>query len=89
MGNFIVVSIFAKLSNPEQTFVEANQTVVSRGWICTFCDYYYFFCIIVYKENGLKYYKIKKNSDFCFPELFLVEQVIFYLYHPSQNWGKF
>ena len=48
-----------------------------------------FFCIIVYKENGLKYYKIKKNSDFCFPELFLVEQVIFYLYHPCQNWDKF
>lgn len=28
MGNFIVVSIFAKLSNPEQTVVEANQTVL-------------------------------------------------------------
>ena len=88
MGNFIVVSIFAKLSNPEQTFVEANQTVVSRGWICTFFNFF-FFCIIVYKKNGLKYFNIKKNSDFCFSELFLVEQVIIYLYHPSQNWDKF
>lgn len=30
MGNFIVISIFAKMSDPEQTFVEANKTVVSR-----------------------------------------------------------
>lgn len=29
MGNFIVISIFAKMSDPEQTFVEANKTVVS------------------------------------------------------------
>ncbi|XP_068698681.1 cysteine and histidine-rich domain-containing protein 1-like [Montipora foliosa] len=26
MGNFIVISVFAKLSDPEQTFVEANRT---------------------------------------------------------------
>ena len=29
MGNFIVISVFAKLSDPGQTFVEANQTSVS------------------------------------------------------------
>lgn len=28
MGNFIVISVFAKLSDPQQTFVEANKTVV-------------------------------------------------------------
>ena len=34
MGNFIVISIFAKMSDPEQTFVEANKTIVSRHF-CT------------------------------------------------------
>ena len=29
MGSFIVISIFAKLSDPGQTFVEANRTSVS------------------------------------------------------------
>lgn len=29
MGNFIIISVFAKLSDPEETFVEANKTVVS------------------------------------------------------------
>ena len=33
MGNFIVISVFAKLSDPEQTFVEANKTVVSRNCV--------------------------------------------------------
>ncbi|PFX33671.1 cysteine and histidine-rich domain-containing protein 1-like [Stylophora pistillata] len=28
MGNFIVISVFAKLSDPQQTFVEANKTIV-------------------------------------------------------------
>ena len=30
MGNFIVISVYAKLTDPERTFVEANRTSVSR-----------------------------------------------------------
>ena len=37
MGNFVIISIFAKLSDPEQTFVEANKTIVSRTFVRTIC----------------------------------------------------
>ena len=35
MGNFMVISVYAKLSDPEQTFVEANRTAVSRDFAVT------------------------------------------------------
>ena len=33
MGNYIIISVFAKLSDPEQTFVEANRTSVSGHFV--------------------------------------------------------
>ena len=57
MGNFIVISVFAKLSDPEQTFVEANRTVVSGHF---YMRYFSLFCFFMNFCNlEMKYFQMK------------------------------
>lgn len=65
MGNFIVISVFAKLSDPEQTFVEANRTVVSGHFYMRYFSLIFFYELLQFGDEVLSN-EIRIINNFLF-----------------------
>lgn len=65
MGNFIVISVFAKLSDPEQTFVEANRTVVSGHFYMRYFSLIFFYELLQFGDEVLSN-EIRIFNNFLF-----------------------